>query len=262
MAEKPKSFDEFYYVKDDKIYDIDVVQEYVINNNGNVGKYEGNMLCPECREAILAFWRKTSKKRAHLKRIPSSRHNEQCSYNYEYASSTKVQEFVDSLTYNEIQDKLNSILNMLCKQKIYNAVNVCNGTDAYTKKHNPILISDKNEKKDVLRALRRKRLNAWIDNSDGCDFSVFYGKVKLKIREKAKINELTGDSYKFYFLEIFTKNKNDEWKYRTNIYRGGIKDDIEEDKEYNIVLIGRLDFRFKPFTIELANRDAIIYRKN
>ena len=76
MADKPKSFEEFYYLMDDKVCDIDVVEEYV-DNNGKIGKYEGNMFCPECREAILAFWRKTSKRRAHLKRIPSSKHSMQ-----------------------------------------------------------------------------------------------------------------------------------------------------------------------------------------
>lgn len=62
MADKPKSFDEFYYLQEDKICDIDVLEEYVINNNGSVGKYEGNMYCPECKKAVLAFWRKSSKK--------------------------------------------------------------------------------------------------------------------------------------------------------------------------------------------------------
>ena len=261
MADKPKSFEEFYYLQEDKICDIDVVEEYVTKNNGDVGKYEGNMYCPECRKAILAFWRKTSKRRAHLKRIPSSKHSETCSYNYEYASSKRVKEYVDSLTYNEIQDKLNSILNMLCKQHRPNTENAEDSDGGNAKKQNPMLIVERKENTDVLRALRRKRLNAWIDKSDGEDFAVFYGKVKLGIREKTKMNEATGEPYTFYFLEIFTQNKQGEWKYRTNIYRGGIKDEIKNDVVYNIVIIGHLDFKYKPFTIELANRDAIKFQE-
>ena len=32
MADKPKSFEEFYYLQEDKICDIDVVEEYVTKN--------------------------------------------------------------------------------------------------------------------------------------------------------------------------------------------------------------------------------------
>lgn len=242
MADKSKSFEEFYYLNEDKICDIDVLEEYVINNNGNVGKYERNMYCPECRKAKLAFWHKSSKKRAHLKRIPSSSHKETCSYNYEYASSKKVKEYVDSLTYNEIQDKLNSMLNMLCKQRKSNIGNIIDENIGVSKEQNPMLIVEQKENVEVLRALRRKRLNAWIDQSDGEDFSVFYGKVRLGIREKTMMNERTGNPYILYFLEIFTQNKQGEWKYRTNIYRGTKKDEINKETVYNIVIIGCLKF--------------------
>lgn len=261
MAGKPKSFKEFYYLKEDKICDIDIVEEYVVKNNGNIGKYEGNMRCPECRKAILAFWRRTSKRRAYLKRIPSSKHTETCSYNYEYDSSTRVKEYVDSLTYHEIQDKLSSILNLLCKQHRPKVEKVDSGDGGNIKEQNPVLLVERKENTDVLRVLRRKRLDAWINKSDGEDFAVFYGKVKLGIREKTKVNETTGEAYTFYFLEIFTQNKQGEWKYRTNIYRGGIKDEIQKDIVYNIVIIGHLDFKYKPFTIELANRDAIKFQE-
>ena len=261
MTDKPKSFEEFYYLSEDRNCDIDVVEEYVVKNNGNIGKYEGNMYCPECREAVLAFWRKTSKKRAHLKRIPSSKHEETCSYNYEYASSKRVKEYVDSLTYNEIQDKLNSILNMLCKKHRTNIEKDTGDDGKNVKEQNPMLIVERKENTNVLRALRRKRLNAWIDKSDGEDFAVFYGKVKLDVREKTKESEDTGETFTYYLLEIFTKNKKGEWKYRTKIYRGSVKDEVKKDAVYNIVIIGHLDFKYKPFTIELANRDAIKFQE-
>lgn len=261
MANKPKSFEEFYYLTEDRICDIDIVEEYVTANDGNIGKFAGNMLCPECKEAILAFWRKTSERRAHLKRIPSSKHKDECSYNYEYAPSKKVKMYVDSLTYNEIQDKLNSILNMLCNQHRANNKNLKNIDKNNYRTQNPMLISERKESTDILRALRRKRLNAWIDESDGKDFTVFYGKVKLDIYEKTKKDENTGELYTIYFLKIFTKNRQGKWIYRTSIYRGNMKDNIKKDAIYNIVIIGHLDFDFKPFTIKLANRNSIKYRE-
>ncbi len=260
MTDKPKSFEEFYYLQQDKICDIDVVEDYVIRNDGDVGKYDGNMFCPECREARLSFIHKTTKKRAHLRRIPSSKHNDSCSYNYEYASSKKVKEYVDSLTYNEIQDKLNSMLNMLCKQQKPNDMKTINN-DRDSTTQNPMIIVERRENTNVLRALRRKSLNVYIDKSDGEDFSVFYGKVKLDICEKTKINKDTGEKYTFYLLEIFTHNKQGEWKHRTNIYRGVTKDKIDKQSIYNIVMIGRLNFKYRPFTIDLANRNAIKFRE-
>lgn len=261
MTEKPKSFEDFYYLKEDRTCGIDEIDKYVTANNGNIGKFEGNMLCPECRKAVLAFWRRTSKRRAHLKRIPSSKHGDGCTYNYKYASSKRVKEYVDSLTYNEIQDKLNSILNMLCKQQRPKIEKGDSSDENNILKQNPMLIVEKKGNTNILRALRRKRLNGWIDKSDGEDFAVFYGKVKLDICEKTKINKTTGESYAFYFLRIFTQNKKGKWNYRTDIYRGGIKDEIKKDIIYNIVIIGRLDFIYKPFTIELANCDAIKYQE-
>lgn len=44
-----------------------------------------------------------------------------------------------------------------------------------------MLIPERKDCETVLRALQRKRLNGWIDESDGEDFCVFYGKVKLKV---------------------------------------------------------------------------------
>lgn len=261
MADKPKSFEEFYYLQENRTCDIDVLEEYIILNKGNLGKYEGNMFCPECKKAVLAYWRKTSKRRAHLKRIPTSKHEEGCSYNYEYASSKRVKEYADSLTYNEIQDRLNSILNMLFNDsKPTEKINIGNNIDN-VKNQNPMLIKDKVQKEDIYRALRRKCLNAWIDKSDGEDFSVFFGEVKLQTREKTKINESTGEEYTFYFLQIYTKNKKDEWKYRTSIYRGKRGDAVKEESIYKIAMIGRLNFKYKPFTIELANQDAIKFQE-
>ena len=41
-----------------------------------------------------------------------SKNKDGCSYNYEYASKKTVKKYVDSLNYEEIQDKLNSIMNL------------------------------------------------------------------------------------------------------------------------------------------------------
>ena len=93
---------------------------------------------------------------------------------------------VDSLNYEEIQDKLNSIMNMLCRKHNTKKTTSNDNEDLTKKRKNPMLIPERKDCETVLRALQRKRLNGWIDESDGEDFCVFYGKVKLKVIRKRK----------------------------------------------------------------------------
>lgn len=70
-----------------------------------------------------------------------------------------------------------------------------------------------------------------------------------------------GKEYLYYFLTLKTVNKKVEWKYRTSIYRAGIKDTIDENKVYQIVIIGNLNFDYKWWRIDLINRNAIRYQE-
>lgn len=261
MSKKAKSFEEFYSKNKDDILDIDIVADYAESHDGDTTPFDKDMFCPECKQAELSFVHKTSKRRAHLRRIKSSNHKDGCSYNYEYASKKTVKKYVDSLNYEEIQDKLNSIMNMLCRKHNTKKTTSNDNEDLTKKRKNPMLIPERKNCETVLRALQRKRLNGWIDESDGEDFCVFYGKVKLKVIEKEKNSDDPKKTYKYYLLQIYTKNKKGEWKFRTSLYRGNMRDLVNEEVMYNIVMIGHLDFQFKPFTIKLANKNAIKYRE-
>jgi len=218
------------------------------------------MLCPECQKAELIFVHKTSYNRAHLKKIPSVNHLEDCSYNYEYASKRLVKKYVDDLSYNQVQDRLNAIMNMLCSNKPKKESSPSNNGVKNTANSNPLLIPDVVKEPTNLKALRRKRLAGWIDESDGTDLHVFYGKVKLSVEEKKKTNK-EGEEYSYYLLTLKTQNKNSEWKYRTSIYRGGIKDIVDEAKAYQVAMIGNLNFDYKWWRIDLLNRNAIRYQE-
>lgn len=261
MSKKAKSFEEFYSKNKDDILDIDIVADYAESHDGDTTPFDKDMFCPECKQAELSFVHKTSKRRAHLRRIKSSNHKDGCSYNYEYASKKTVKKYVDSLNYEEIQDKLNSIMNMLCRKHNTKKTTSNDNEDLTKKRKNPMLIPERKDCETVLRALQRKRLNGQIDESDGEDFCVFYGKVKLKVIEKEKNSDDPKKTYKYYLLQIYTQNKKGEWKFRTSLYRGNMRDLVNEEVMYNIVMIGHLDFQFKPFTIKLANKNAIKYRE-
>lgn len=261
MNEKAKSYEEFYSKSKNDILNIDIVTYYAELHDGDITPFDKDMFCPECKQAELSFVHKTSKRRAHLRRIKSTNHKKECSYNYEYAKKKTVKEYVDSLNYEEIQDKLNSIMNMLCLKHNKKKTTSDNNEELTKKRKNPMLIYKQKNNETMLRALRRKRLNGWIDKSDGEDFCVFYGKVKFKVVEKEKNSDDPKKTYKYYLLQIYTKNKKGEWKFRTSLYRGNIQDLVNEEVVYNIVMIGHLDFQYKLFTIKLANKNAVKYRE-
>lgn len=94
---KRKQFDDFYFIKDGKIHTLDEVQEHYEKNNGDISYYKGDMRCPECKEARLAFTHKTSKNREYLSKEPTSNHLDNCSYNYDYATKKQIIEYVKTI---------------------------------------------------------------------------------------------------------------------------------------------------------------------
>lgn len=63
-------------------------------------------------------------------------------------------------------------------------------------------------------------------------------------------------------MKLFTENKNGDWSWRVDIYRGGNKDIVHPEKIYQIVMIGYLDFLKKYWTIHLnKNQQAIRFRE-
>ncbi|WP_200809555.1 hypothetical protein [Virgibacillus dakarensis] len=260
MTNKPKSFEDFFYSKTQNICTVEEISDYANKHNGNYEPYDGFMFCPECQKAELFFVQKTSKRRAHLKRKPSTQHPDNCSYKYEYAPKQHIKQYVDSLTPKQVQDRLNSILNILCKNKKKEETAFKQEKTSTQPKEHPMLIPDTTRKKHLLKSLRRKRLAGWIDESDGTDLHVFYGKVKLKVEEREKINS-KGEKYYYYNLIIKTMNQKGEWKFRTKIYRGKIQDNINENKVYQIAVIGNLNFDWKWMQIDLINKYALQFQE-
>lgn len=250
MAKNSKTFDEFYSLKKNKICSIDEVINYSELHNSNIDPYNQDMYCPECKTAKLTFVHETSKRRAHLRTIPSSNHESGCSFNYEYASNKTIKTTVDSMTNDEINDRLNSIMNMLCKD--ISGMNQPSNYDANESK-NPMLIHCNTGNVIKSKAIPRKSLNCWVDHNENT--YAYYGKkVNLKVVEKHK--KLDGSI--FYLLEIRTKNTKGEWNLKATIYRHKKPLDIDENVLYNIVFIGFFDQEYE-FSIRLLNWNAIKY---
>lgn len=257
MAEKHKSFDEFYYRTKDENQDLVDLVDYVKNNKNKLGNYEGKIFCPECKTAELYFVHKTSKVRAHLRRCPTSNHEDGCTYNYQYAPRKVARELINSLTYPEIQDKLDSMINMLCKEPGKKKGLMGAGT-AISTKDNPMLIPVPKDEGNIIKALRRKKLNAWVDEEEKNELFVFYGQVKLAVEEKKSEKE-GREPFTYYCLNVYNQNKAGKPVFRTSLYRGKIKDDVSTDDLYYIAIIGQVGTR--GWKIDMVNPNAVKYCK-
>lgn len=251
-----KIFNEFYFTQTNRIHEVEEINNYVSNNDGSYSPYQGKMRCPECYQAELSYTHKTTRSRAYLSRIPSSQHKKECSYNFSYATNKEVSKYFENLSPNQIENKLSSMINFLCQENRPKSIaNLISNVD----QHPMVVNVQDNPKIGTRRVLKRKKLSGYIDKSFGNDLHIFYGKVKLSCEEKNG-KDSSGKLYKYYILTLKTLNKNNEWKFRATIYRGSIKDEIDENLIYNIAIIGNLDFSYKYLTIKLVNKNALKYK--
>ncbi|MCT7841640.1 MAG: hypothetical protein N4Q43_07120, partial [Lactobacillus crispatus] len=174
---KRKQFDDFYFVKDVQFHELDEVQEHYEKNNGDISYYKGNMRCPECKEARLAFTHKTSKNREYLSKEPTSNHLDNCSYNYDYATKKQIIEYVKTINEDQIQDKLESALNMLMNRDTSTDIKI----NSHTQRDNPLIIKSSNGGNSIQRTIPRKSFSMRLDKEYEGKVFIFYGKVKLKV---------------------------------------------------------------------------------
>ena len=216
-------------------------------NNGDISYFQGSMRCPECKEAILSFTRKTSSRREYLSREPSSSHLDNCSYNYNYASKKQIIEYVETMNDAQIQDKLESALNMLINRETSKDINI----NSQAQRDNPLIIKSSNGGNSIQRTIPRKSLSLWLDKEYEGKVFIFYGKVKLKVEPFKE----------FFRLLIYTKRKDETWGYTTKVFRGRFEDEIDENKEYDIAILGCLDFSHgRTPEIKTVKFNSLVYR--
>ena len=245
-----KRFEQFYYTFDEKLHDLLEVQDEYEKKNGDISKYKGKMLCPECKKAELKFTHETEKKKAFLSKNPSASHSDTCSYIHEYAPRKVFEEYIQDLSKEQIDGRLESALNLLLNKRIDKK----EPSIAKNDNENPFIIPDINSnlKKQKYYCMPRKSLNVWIDKKDNGKCYIFYGRVKLKSVETSKKG--------IYNLYILTK-QNDEWKYKLRVYRGNIKDEFEENEVYDVALYGKLEYKDNiSCQIKILNPDGIKVR--
>lgn len=244
---KRKQFDDFYFIKDGKIHTLDEVQEHYEKNNGDISYYKGDMRCPECKEARLAFTHKTSKNREYLSKEPTSNHLDNCSYNYDYATKKQIIEYVKTINEDQIQDKLKSALNMLMNRDTSTDIKI----NSQAQRDNPLIIKSSNGGNSIQRTIPRKSLSMWLDKKYEGKVFIFYGKVKFEVEPFKE----------FFKLVISTKRRDETWGYKTKVFRGRFEDKIDDTKEYDIAILGYLDFSYgNTPEIKLVKYNSLLYR--
>ncbi|HGO5824255.1 TPA: hypothetical protein ACK3JW_001965 [Mannheimia haemolytica] len=252
-----RKFDEFFNQINQQIEPIDYLIEYS-KQYGNVDGLKEHIFCPECKVAKLTFVH--TGKGFHLRTHLNTKHLERCYYNFDHIDTKSATEFFKSLSNEQVQSKLASMMRYLLGNK--NNTSISNKTD--TVQDNPLLIEQKEKTSTQIKtrkSLRRQKLTGYIDESIAGDLYIFYGDVKLSVELCTSKN-----NFQYYKLIIKTKNKQGEWRYRTSLYRGKIKDNIDVDAIYKIVFIGSANFKEnrektgKYMNIELIDYNSVRFQ--
>jgi hypothetical protein len=244
------SYEDFIHAADQQLHSLYEVQKEYDQKNGDISKYRDRMLCPECKTAKLRFTHKTSERRAFLSTLPTSNHEEGCSYNYDLASNRAVKQFVATLTDEQVHDKLEAMLNTMLPRDRRDNENAVNA-----EQQNPFVIDiGARNHQPNRRAIPRKSMNRWFDKADENNMFLFYGTVRLAV-EKCKTRN--GERYKL----IVKTWKKDRWINKTSIFRGMAQDDIDENTTYDLAVLGHLEFYNDFSQIVTESWTSILYRE-
>ena len=247
MGEK---FKEFYFTGDQRLHNLDELEKEYEQKSGDISSYRGRIFCPECRIAELAFTHKTSKKRAFLSTLPSSGHMADCSL--KSVSRKEIKDYVSNLGEEEMQDRLEAMLNrMLPREREENQIPANDEGD------NPFTILVGREgQPNTRKCIPRKSLKSWFDKDEENNVFLFYGSVHLEVKEfKTKLGETQ------YRLIVKTK-QDGEWKIKTTIYRGKNKDKIDQHQNYDLAIIGQIEFYNNHPQIKTVSSSSIMFRRS
>lgn len=229
-------FEGIYYDIDKNICDVEIISKLYKNNQKAYNDtYYGHMYCPECKIAKLQF--RPNAKTPHLKTMEKFPHDDECSYNYEPASSKKVTEYyTDESNSDDINRKLKGCIDLLLKGTGGSTSTTTLGGTGVKKGTKGVFTFEDGGSR--LR-IRRKNITRNLNESEDYNIPIlFYGRVQLKWEAKYKD---TGISY----LMLYSENKKlplASIRINSNVY-GYLGEDIKNisDKQsYNIAFMSEM----------------------
>lgn len=246
----------FYYETDGKLVNLSRVQDEYDSKEGDISKYRNKMLCPECRKAKLRFTHKQQKKNAYLSKLPSSSHRKGCSYIHPYASKNGMKKYIESLDEAQISSKLEATLNQL-RPREGNRKTAESSED----KGNPVIIKKKTSQKNIDKRIRTKSLNRDLGGLGEDDWYIFYGYVKLEVKPFTPKKEDPEKPRTQYRLLIKIRKAN-KWVLKAKVYRWERQDNIDENKIYDIAILGKISRSGNYLEINTEKLDSIMYRES
>lgn len=250
------SFEQFYFAKDGKLHDVSEIQDKYEVNPRDIVDFKGHMFCPECHQAELRFTHQTQSRTAFLSKLPSSQHKHGCSYIHNYATKKELNVYITTLSDTQTKDRLESALNRLIPNQKANHTKQSNKTQ-----QNSLVFEKKQENgcSSVKRIIPHKSLYSCSDRDIEGEIFIFYGKVKLHVEPFTPKN--TSNNTTLYRLIVQTKQQ-EEWKYRTKIFRYNIEDVIDENCIYDLAVFGHIEFYEGKAELKTETLASIYFRKS
>lgn len=237
-------FYECYSKKKDRILNINELKDNK--------EFYADIYCPECFKAMLTYCNGIEKN-PYLRTKKGSKHEYFCPYNYEIATKEQFIKYIDCINKNSVKSKLNSVLNILKRDRYFDSnsrfkeVYKREIKDAFT-------FSENGKKENKVLAIPRKKVNKSIDEKDVDKIYLIYGTVKLKCNMRK--NSISDNI--FYALDVKLLIKN-EWRTKLSIILKE-KISIDENREYDIALIGKINIKNGYINIKLID-DYIMYKE-
>lgn len=194
--------------------------------------YDRSLLfCPECHNGQLKFTPEYPPRRAFLSFIGNGEtdHAEGCSHKLPAAGKRETKEYYDSLTNQQIENKLNAAINRFLRH-----INPDENTPEEERYLNHPAVMTRHRNGEVLRKrLLTRSINSIYDiNDDELNIPILlYGNVYLSVEEKPDKED---ENNKIFFLNLYdTKTKN-----RIRFFiRYQNQDIVDKDIVYYIALI-------------------------
>ena len=191
-------FESFFYENN-----IFYLEDNLTNNGKLLPSFNRDALfCPECKQAKLKFTSATSQRNAFLSTWPGNVHAPNCDYGFESASKREICEYYRMLTDDQIHDKLAACMNHFFKTDTA-ATHLEPNNEI---ENNPIILINQ-ETRQHKRLLTRSLRSVVMRNDDMIDTPIlFYGKVKLGIKEYERVHSIILKNVKSNKPFLYLKN--------------------------------------------------------
>lgn len=237
------TYEEFYFRPINDNLDFEVIERYFKEHNSR-GKYDKQMFCPDCRIPELKFTPEGKTHQAYLSAINADLHLPGCAHRYDVSPTRNTKTYFESLSDEQVEDKLASILRTLNRMGNYNR-NIHTNYLQHPDRNPFILEFDDNGTNRIQRSLPRRNLNKSLKKEDVDLLCAFYARgASLSIKADKHTNN-QGKEYEIYYLHIETTNGK---QYR--IYRGAHKDEVFPNRGYDVVLIGSFSEKALDYSIQ------------